>query len=44
MKFIKDKIIPIIDVLLSPFTYVSAIWFGAIRKIGIKRMRLSKKI
>lgn len=44
MEFIKNKIIPIIDILLGPFTYLSAVLFRVIRKIGVKRMRLSKKI
>lgn len=43
-EFIKNKIIPIIDIFLAPFTYLSAVLLSTIRKIGTKRMRLSKKI
>lgn len=44
MEFTKNIIIPIIDILLAPFTYVSAVWLSIIRKISTKRMRFSKKI
>lgn len=44
MEFIINKIIIIIDNILAPFTYLCSVWLGTIRKIGTKRMRLSKKI
>lgn len=44
MESLKNKIAPIIDILLAPLTYVSVVWLKVIRKISLKRMRLSKKI
>jgi predicted O-methyltransferase YrrM len=44
MEFIKNKVIPIIDILLVPFTYLSAVLLSVIRKMGVQRMRLSRKI
>lgn len=44
MEIIRNKILFIIDILLGPFTFLGAVWFSAIRRIGIKRMRLSRQI
>lgn len=38
------KLLPILDVLLAPVTYLSAIWFLVIRAGGIDRARISKRI
>ena len=39
-----SKALPVIDLLFSPFTFLAAIWFYIIRKAGIRRAPLSKKI
>jgi predicted O-methyltransferase YrrM len=44
MEIIRNKILLIIDILSAPFTFLGAAWFSVIRRIGIKRMRLSRKI
>lgn len=44
MGFIKNKILFIIDIVFSPFTYICSVWLRAIRIMNTKRMKLSKKI
>lgn len=44
MKRIIDKFAIVIDALLSPFVYMSAILLSIIRRYGIHKMRISKRI
>jgi len=39
-----NKIFSLLDLLLLPFTYFSAVLLGLIRRIGLKRMRLSRGV
>jgi predicted O-methyltransferase YrrM len=44
IKNIVKKIIPVIDVLFSPVTFLSTVWLLVIRKLGIGRMSVSNSI
>jgi len=39
-----SKALPVFDLLLSPFTFLAAIWFYIIRKSGVRRAPLSRRI
>lgn len=38
------KFLPVLDVVLMPFTYIAALWFLALRRGGIDRANVSRKI
>lgn len=38
------KFLPVLDVILMPFTYIAALWFLALRRGGIDRANVSRKI
>lgn len=39
---ITEVVLPIVDVALSPFTFVAAMWLSAVRRAGVYRMKLSR--
>ena len=44
MKFLKFTVIKLIDIFLSPVTYLSALWLKQIRKKGLDKFTISRKI
>jgi len=44
MSHLKVKIAPLLDIVLAPFTLFGALLLGLIRRLGISRMPVSKKI
>lgn len=44
MKRLIIKVVPLIDIILSPFVFLSTCLLFFIRRMGIKRMKISKKI
>lgn len=43
-EFMKDSIVSIADIILSPITFLSSVWLGMVRRMNTKRMKLSRCI